>query len=1214
MSNTTTTILMVAVGICLVLSVYPNRVDLLTPKPQLPKQEVPFTYTAGLNEQMMIGCANGMIFQQGAQAIDVNPTDIRFMANQEALRITQSGNIGIGTTNPTSKLHVIGDMILSNSNLKMNSGNLLVSGGSKIGIGTTNPASVLHVHGSNLIMTNGKLGIGTTDPQDTLSLPSDATVNLGGVVTKKNATTQQVETYLYGNIGIGTMAPEQPFQICADGNSTSSSYDNHTLSLKSTSGGSNPMQILIDADAPNQCAAIQSIKTGVSVMPLLLNPRGGNVGIGTTNPTDALTVAGTIKADRFHIQTNTFSFNQASDNNKWFKFASFAGITYGEFLLSWATDGEHGEVRFNVACSYNQFNTINIVGGTLYNALFDYIRIAVDNSSIYNTNYIEVHARTGNWNYATCDLNITLLNTGPISGGLAIMTTKTDGTSSGYTYYGCTPISSFQTMFNSSKMLFNGNLGINMDIPEYTVDVATNGTNVMRLTSSTTDTCLDLVNTGSGGNPWRIGSSSNGSGAGSGNFYIYGYGSSNSGLKMTIRPSGFVGIGTNDPSSRLELFGSDVLTVRNPAGGESWAGMRLNNDVGYCYWFLNSSTRSGDGGANLATLRNDAGRLRLQNAAGQSTIMLDGGSTTISAGGVNLNAGITVNGTSTFSSALTVNGAAVVNGPMTVGGSGVTISAPTTINGAMTVTGSSFTANAPTTITGNTVINGSWFTSNCSNSLNGTTWVNGRLIIQNSTNGGSSRGIWLWNAGDANWGIYMATSGAGCALNDGTAPAGNGFSAHSVRFRAYASNDHGFIFENSSNQMVASIRAGDGYSYFPQISTNSVTANSVYTSDWFRVNGGGGIHWENYGQGIQPTGNGCATFGTVSTYGNGRNGWYGWSIHDFGCFMSNGDVVGIHRNGKGWVIRGDSGAIYIGSSGAANSYMPKPVSASSTDASATDTQEEFVPAKDADTSKYAPVTGYSSIHMCAHTVFENGFDAKLGATISGDVHVTGNMGIRMKPNYPLDVNGSIKVNGYYMTRSWYMGPSKDDSQFQFFNKTGHVSSILNNGSMWRSADSSTNMQAQPLNISSSVKKIMGLQPVSYVYKNSPDQARSIGFVAQQVQAVNPYCISEQECVVEQDELDEDGKPIPAKTEDGFPIFDEDGFVTYKKKKIIKDKKLGIVYEDLYIHAINVIKAHHTILESQDSTLASLEQQTLANQSYIQNLSDRLARLEQLVRA
>jgi len=98
------------------------------------------------------------------------------------------------------------------------------------------------------------------------------------------------------------------------------------------------------------------------------------------------------------------------------------------------------------------------------------------------------------------------------------------------------------------------------------------------------------------------------------------------------------------------------LIIKNTNSGSSAytiMGIHNNNDSGL-FLFLNSSTRSVDGGTNTATIRNDIGQLRLQNGSSQSTITLNGTTTTIS-GSLIINSNTNANG-GTTSGALVVTG------------------------------------------------------------------------------------------------------------------------------------------------------------------------------------------------------------------------------------------------------------------------------------------------------------------------------------------------------------------------------------------------------------------------------------------------------------------------------------------------------------------------------------------------------------------------------
>lgn len=89
-----------------------------------------------------------------------------------------------------------------------------------------------------------------------------------------------------------------------------------------------------------------------------------------------------------------------------------------------------------------------------------------------------------------------------------------------------------------------------------------------------------------------------------------------------------------------------------------------------------------------------------------------------------------------------------------------------------------------------------------------------RYIVQDSVDGGPTKGIWMWNSGDSNWGIYMGTAGAGKSLAGNAATGGDGFTSHAIRIRTYAGDNNGLIYENNNEQLNFSVRGNSGNGYF----------------------------------------------------------------------------------------------------------------------------------------------------------------------------------------------------------------------------------------------------------------------------------------------------------------------------------------------------------------------------------------------------------------
>lgn len=264
--------------------------------------------------------------------------------NNNAMKIDNSGNVGIGTTSPDNVLHIRnavpavllddsdddtkvritggagGDLYVdSNWGGSGNTGDIIfreassekmrITGSGKVGIGTDNPGASLEVHGADL---TGQ-PVGTTGIISRHVSGLDGVLNIFGVMASNNEET----------LGLQTQIDGRAWQSDIDGGwsyGTDSRYD------------------------------------------LCLQPYKGSVGIGTTNPSDPLHVEGSSLFRGPMSINNASGFGALEIGGPSGAFIDLKGPATDDYDMRFYTDGSGGSIHIGGHGKAMQFLSDGNVG------------------------------------------------------------------------------------------------------------------------------------------------------------------------------------------------------------------------------------------------------------------------------------------------------------------------------------------------------------------------------------------------------------------------------------------------------------------------------------------------------------------------------------------------------------------------------------------------------------------------------------------------------------------------------------------------------------------------------------------------------------------------------------------------------------------------------------------------------------------------------------
>jgi hypothetical protein len=248
-----------------------------------------------------------------------------------------NGNVGIGTTNPSEKLAVSG-------NLSSTGGAYLATSSGNVGIGTAAPTTRLSLGSASANAASSKIAVyddGTGNNVYGIGLVNNG-ATYGVSIFSSTTTTgnPQMVVLTSGNVGIGTTSPGTKLEVNGEISSSGSTQiisagvngnnNGAAFRLRGATSVNNNWQLANDWNGgyfeitPSTAAGGNTYTT-----PALAILNSGNVGIGTTGPAAALEVNGTSLFD-----TNTTYTAPASASLTCFERVIGSGWNYSRCINS----------------------------------------------------------------------------------------------------------------------------------------------------------------------------------------------------------------------------------------------------------------------------------------------------------------------------------------------------------------------------------------------------------------------------------------------------------------------------------------------------------------------------------------------------------------------------------------------------------------------------------------------------------------------------------------------------------------------------------------------------------------------------------------------------------------------------------------------------------------------------------------------------------------
>ncbi len=527
--------------------------------------------------------------------------DVRNGSNASLLTVTSAGNVGIGTSTPTSNLVVNGTSpsIIVKDNVYGNAAAWLgvastADRGGYFEATNSSGASTLKLRGYEISgiqgwFNAGRMGFGTTTPTATLSIQGTTTTNTL-LVASSTGQTQLVVTSA-GNVGIGSTSPSTALVVV--GSTTITSLNNSGFVKSDTNG-----RLSVDNTSYLSSASLTGSLNQVGYYNGS-NTLAGADNFAWINGSNILSVNGTINASSSNITNATSTQLYVTGGTYLATTAGNVAIGTTTPIATLALQGRAGSNPLNISSS---------TGSTLLQVN--------QNGKVVIPNSLAVGPANTSLTTTRLDVTDSASNDFTLRWGPAHVDS---GTIAGYLGYSGAP-ALLKLTYNNADFIFSsgservrftraGNVGIGTSSP------------VARLSITGTST-LDALDI-----------------------------SSTSGTSLLrVTQDGKLGIGSSSPSTTLVVVGSTTITSLNQAlpVRSTAAGLLFNGAINLASSDVTGILSSSNGGIGTTTLGSLTVGSNLSISGGQNVLIGTSTNITLSANPsfttINISGATTLNG------------------------------------------------------------------------------------------------------------------------------------------------------------------------------------------------------------------------------------------------------------------------------------------------------------------------------------------------------------------------------------------------------------------------------------------------------------------------------------------------------------------------------------------------------------------------------------------